>query len=165
MITAAVEIAGDRFEAEVVGWGRSDVWRCFHCAELFVDESSAAEHFGTSERQNPACQIDIAEYREMESRMVRYNEEDADIHREMRRMDGEHRQALRREEEIGYARGLAAQHHELAGWDSERYGYTTLFNAIEAAIEWHPHKTFGISVKAFNNAMVAEVSRANEVPR
>ena len=88
--------------------GRVDAWRCFHCDETFTDASSATEHFGASERQNPACQIDIAEYRSMEARMVRYNDEDADIHRQMYGMKNEHQQALRRAEEDGYAKGLAA---------------------------------------------------------
>ena len=33
-------------------------WRCFHCAELFEDQDSAAEHFGTDwfcEDYRPAC--------------------------------------------------------------------------------------------------------------
>ncbi|USN16384.1 hypothetical protein PLUTO_00680 [Luteibacter phage vB_LflM-Pluto] len=81
-------------------------WRCFHCDEVFTIREQAALHFGTSERQNPACQIDIAEYRAMEARMVRYNEEDADIHRRMARMQSEHASALRRAEEAGYAKAL-----------------------------------------------------------
>lgn len=82
-------------------------WRCFHCDESFNDESSAALHFGTRISHDPACTIDVAKYREMEKRMESYNEEDAEIHRTMYAMQGRHREALIREEEKGYARGLA----------------------------------------------------------
>jgi len=82
-------------------------WRCFHCSEAFTDAESAALHFGTHERQEPACIIDIAKYREMEALQLRYLDEDADVHRTMRRMETDHQQALRRAEESGYAKGLA----------------------------------------------------------
>lgn len=102
-----IELAADptlRRDGEAVAQG--DVWRCFHCNESFGTGESAAEHFGTSERQLPACQIDIAAYREMEQRSFRYQEEDTDLHRAMYRMQIEHQVALQREEERGYARGL-----------------------------------------------------------
>ncbi|KWH57856.1 hypothetical protein [Burkholderia cepacia] len=82
-------------------------WRCFHCDEVFTDAESATLHFGRSERQSPACSIDIAEYRSMEQRMHAYNEEDSELHRTMYRMQAQHQTDLRREEEKGYARGLA----------------------------------------------------------
>lgn len=81
-------------------------WRCFMCDEVFTTEQTAAEHFGTRQSHQPACTINIKEYRKMEARMERYNEEDADIHRAMYRQQGEHSEALLREEEKGYARGL-----------------------------------------------------------
>jgi hypothetical protein len=84
----------------------SPVYTCFHCKEEFITDEDAALHFGTSLAQVPACTIDAAEYRAMEERMRRYNEEDADIHREMHRMAGAHVTALKREEERGYAKGL-----------------------------------------------------------
>ncbi|HEP6431534.1 TPA: hypothetical protein VDB83_005866 [Burkholderia cenocepacia] len=82
-------------------------WRCFHCGEVFEGRDAAALHFGTTERQVPACTIDVAEYRAMEQRMSRYNEEDTDLHREIYRLQARHQSDLRREEEKGYARGLA----------------------------------------------------------
>lgn len=81
-------------------------WLCFHCDESFTDREAAAIHFGTHEHQRPACLIDAAEYRRMEAKEARYAEEDADCHRAMHRMAGEHQQALRRAEEAGYAKGL-----------------------------------------------------------
>lgn len=82
-------------------------WRCFHCDEVFSTSDDAKVHFGPTEYSTPACQINAAEYREMKERMRRYNDEDADIHRQMYGMQGEHATALIREEEKGYARGLA----------------------------------------------------------
>lgn len=88
------------------GWNARAPWRCFHCDETFTDSDAAAEHFGRSEFQQPACQIDIAEYRKMEEVNRRHCEEDTDLHRTMYAMQSDHQIALRREEEKGYARGL-----------------------------------------------------------
>lgn len=92
--------------------GSEPAWRCFHCDAQFTGEAGAREHFGASEAQQPACLIDIAEYRSMEEANRRHCEEDTDLHREIHRLQCEHQQALRREEEKGYARGLAAQGSE-----------------------------------------------------
>jgi hypothetical protein len=82
-------------------------WRCFHCDEVFDDAPSAREHFGTSLMHEPACQIDIAKFREMERRVELCNAEDSDLHREIHKAESDGRQAARRAEEAGYARGLA----------------------------------------------------------
>lgn len=87
-------------------------WRCFHCDEVFTDRAQAAIHFGTHERHHPGCQIDVAEYRRMAQVCESYGEEDAEIHRLMRRQEFEHAAAVRRAEEAGYARGL---HDAFAG--------------------------------------------------
>lgn len=90
-------------------------WRCFYCDEVFTDRESAHLHFGAGnflDQKTPGCQIDIAAYRAMEETVRRYQEEDADIHRSMHRMAGEHALALRREEEKGYARGLRDAENE-----------------------------------------------------
>ncbi len=81
-------------------------WRCFHCSEYFSEHADAAVHFGTHERQNPACLIDISEYRAMEELHKKNLEEDTELHRAMFHLKGEHALALRRAEEAGYARGL-----------------------------------------------------------
>lgn len=89
----------------------NDMWRCFYCDETFADREAAALHFGTgnglTSMDTPGCQIDLAEYRRAEAENASYREEDAAIHRQMRRMESEHRLALRRAEEAGYAKGLA----------------------------------------------------------
>jgi hypothetical protein len=97
-LTAAISISAE------------EEWRCFYCDEVFSDREAAALHFGngngyTSEGK-PGCQIDLAEYRRMEAKEARYAEEDADCHRAMRRQETEHKQALQRAEEAGYAKGL-----------------------------------------------------------
>lgn len=84
----------------------SEEWRCFHCDEVLTDRESAAIHFGTHECQRPACLIDAAEYRRMEAKEASYAAEDAAIHRQMWGMHNEHRAALRRAEEAGYAKGV-----------------------------------------------------------
>lgn len=110
----SLNIINKREDCHVCGVARPPVkvdeqmpWRCFHCDEVFSDATSAAEHFGTSERQQPACQIDVAEYRRMEEINRRHCEEDTDLHRQMYALKCEHQRALLREEEKGYARGLA----------------------------------------------------------
>jgi hypothetical protein len=103
-------------------------WRCFHCDEVFTDEAAAREHFGSYGPRilsEPACQIDAAEYRAMEQRMADYNAEDADIHRQMARMECEHKTALRREEEKGYARGVADQRKEF-----QALGYVSVSEVV-----------------------------------
>ena len=84
----------------------AQVWTCFHCGEVCADADAARLHFGSSEHQQPGCQIDLAEYRRMEEVNRRHCEEDTELHRAMSRMECEHQQALRREEEAGYAKGL-----------------------------------------------------------
>lgn len=93
--------------AQATPQSKQTVWRCFHCDETFTDAESAALHFGKSVMQSPACLIDIAEYRAMEQRMRSYNEEDTALHREIHGLQAQHQVALKREEEKGYARGLA----------------------------------------------------------
>lgn len=81
-------------------------WRCFHCHEIFTDARDAAIHFGPSMYGSAACQIDAEKFREMESYVARYRDEDSDLHREIHRLRAEHYVALRREEEKGYARAV-----------------------------------------------------------
>lgn len=111
----------------------SDVgWRCFHCGETFTDSHAATLHFGTTEIQSPACAIDIAEYRAMEVRMRDYNNEDTELHREIASLRRKHAAELRREEEKGYARGLAAKDVDLERirFDSWLKGWTEAFEKM-----------------------------------
>jgi hypothetical protein len=82
-------------------------WRCFHCDEVFIDETAAREHFGETLCADPACQIDMTDVRAMENQLRQYHEEDTVLHREIHALKADHAVALRREEEKGYARGLA----------------------------------------------------------
>jgi len=89
-------------------------WTCFHCGETFTDSLAALEHFGPSGMSDAACQIDIKAFREMEEFTARCRAEDSDTDRAMYRMRAENTVALRREEEAGYAKGLADARKELA---------------------------------------------------
>lgn len=96
-------------------------WRCFLCDEVFADRDSAALHFGTSLMHEPACQIDITKYRDMERQVERCNAEDSDVQREMYGMQYRHQFELQREEEKGYARGLRDQQGETLKWAVDRW--------------------------------------------
>ena len=84
-------------------------WRCFHCDECFTTKEAALEHFGPHELADPACQIDIGRFREMETYFERCQAEDSDSDRQFYAMRADHAQALKREEEKGFERGLKTQ--------------------------------------------------------
>lgn len=81
-------------------------WRCFHCNEVFYEESAARLHFGSSEMGDPACQVDAATLRSLEAELAGYREEDTELHRALAAKVSEMGLAVRRAEELGYARGL-----------------------------------------------------------
>jgi hypothetical protein len=84
-----------------------EVWKCFHCGEICQTKEEATLHFGKSEIQEPICKVDQAKYRELEALVARYANEDSDVDREFHAMQCRQSTALRREEEKGYAKGLA----------------------------------------------------------
>jgi hypothetical protein len=65
-----------------------------------------------------------------------------------------------------YERELARQPQpgRVEGWDTSRYGYNALFNAISDAVTWHENKTFGISVAAFERAMQRAPTASTQEP-
>lgn len=88
-------------------------WRCFHCDEMFTTQVDAENHFGRYEHDTPACVIKasgefalLRALRNAESQLLRYHSEDSDVMRAMASMQSDHIQALSREEEKGYARGV-----------------------------------------------------------
>jgi len=88
-------------------------WRCFHCDSLFTNPKHAAEHFGVSEGDVPACKLSNSEghlvtlIRKLQRELDDYRQEDSDVLRAWMSKESEHQQQLIREEEKGYARGLA----------------------------------------------------------
>lgn len=91
-------------------------WRCFHCDEVFTNPKHAAEHFGAEMHDTPACKLGatkghlITLIRKLQRELSSYRHEDSDIMRSMLSMlsmESEHQQQMIREEEKGYARGLA----------------------------------------------------------
>ena len=91
-------------------------WRCFHCGETFTKAQArwARQHFGADEGALPVCQMRLPgehqllnALRNAEEELARYRAEDSDLMRALYAMQSDHAQALRREEERGYERGLA----------------------------------------------------------
>jgi hypothetical protein len=105
-------------DAEIAGAALSlkqppeKTWRCFHCDEVFTTAREAASHFGGEEGALTACQIKAFEFhlvhriRDLEDQLARYRAEDSDVMRSIMTLEADHRQALIRAEEQGYARGL-----------------------------------------------------------
>lgn len=98
-------------------------WRCFHCGEAFTkaQERWAREHFGASQDSQPVCLIRsagegalIALVRKQEDALAAYRAEDSDMMRAVYSMQADHAQALRREEERRYAKGVADARREQA---------------------------------------------------
>lgn len=100
-------------------------WTCFHCGETFpgnfAGSRRARDHFGHDPLSDPACRIKAGEERgllmalrraeatikEQAIELARYRIEDSDKDRLIHGLIVDHQVALRREEEKGYARGLA----------------------------------------------------------
>src|SRR3569623_128583 len=87
-------------------------WRCFHCDEVFTSHKWALEHFGADCSATPACQIKggdghlVTHIRKLEAELASYRSEDTDLLRAIYAFEADPRQALIREEERGYARGV-----------------------------------------------------------
>jgi len=114
-------------------------WTCFHCGETFTTPGSARDHFGGSIDAEPGCLIRVQlgdergllyALRQAEADLARYRNEDSDTDRAMHAMRDDHQRALLREEEKGYARGLADGRIEPTPF----CGYT-LEQAAQAAVD------------------------------
>lgn len=88
-------------------------WTCYHCGETFKKPGLAKLHFGGTMGALTGCQIKFGEemgllmqLREAERLLEAWRNEDTELHREIARIQSEHRRALQREEEKGYERGL-----------------------------------------------------------
>jgi hypothetical protein len=90
-------------------------WRCFFCDEVFTGFKHAAEHFGVDdacEADIPACKLTSHEghlvtyIRKLEKELRRYMSEDSDVMRSIQALEADHRTALTRAEEKGYAKGV-----------------------------------------------------------
>lgn len=87
-------------------------WRCFHCGELFRSTRAARIHFGGNISDDAGCVLKGYEIgllgiiREQQDQLERFRSEDSDLLRVIATMEADHRQALIRAEEEGYARGL-----------------------------------------------------------
>jgi hypothetical protein len=90
-------------------------WRCFHCDETFTkaQERWAREHFGGDQHELPVCQMRLpgehhllTVLRKAQDELIAYRTEDTDLWRAVYAQADDHAQALRREEEKGYERGV-----------------------------------------------------------
>ena len=101
-------------------------WRCFHCDEVFITKESAMAHFGKYDGSLTACELSKVDgglavtVRRLEDELGRYYVEDSDMDRKLNGIFADHRQALIREEEIGFAKGLAAREATIAELESNR---------------------------------------------
>jgi hypothetical protein len=86
-------------------------WTCFHCGEHFEGNlagyRAARLHFGPTPAAEPMCTMSARKVRSLEEDLGRYWQEDTELHRQIRALEATHATELRREEEKGYARGLA----------------------------------------------------------
>lgn len=98
-------------------------WVCFHCGEAFpgnfAGSRAAREHFGALPDAIPGCRLRMRAGEKSLLRRIRWLEgelselrarvaaEDTDKDRTLYAMAADHSQALIREEEKGYARGVA----------------------------------------------------------
>ena len=97
-------------------------WRCFHCGDTFTRAQKrwAREHFGRDSMAEPVCLIRSAgesalltALRNAEDELAQRRAEDSDVLRAMWAMSADHAEALKREEERGYARGVADARKEM----------------------------------------------------
>jgi hypothetical protein len=100
-------------------------WRCFHCGDLFTDESCARDHFGPDEGSKPACQIKagaegslvkaIREVeRQLEEAWAAIHEESTEAAKAYYNQQTRHYAQLQAAEEAGYERGLVDARTEAA---------------------------------------------------
>lgn len=120
---AQLHVERDEAIARAAELEDNQVWRCFHCDEVFKDSESAILHFGKSDMERPACLLDgggLTALRDAEAEIARYRDEDSDVDRQFHAIHSKHAIELLREEEKGYARGLRDAKYEGAKWDDER---------------------------------------------
>lgn len=86
-------------------------WTCFHCGMHFGGNfkgwQEAFHHFGSDVQGDAWCQYTARQVRGLEDLLRSYQQEDTPRDRHLASIQAEHVTALRREEERGYARGMA----------------------------------------------------------
>jgi hypothetical protein len=104
-------------------------WVCFFCGDTFRTPGAAEDHFGGTMGSTAACRIKFGDemgllmglrktekrVRELEAQIAN---EDTPKDRELARIRSEHSDALKREEEAGFARGIADMRKH--GWRLRR---------------------------------------------
>lgn len=87
-------------------------WRCFHCDAVFTNQYEAGIHFGADVAGTCACVLPherhlVEHIRDLEGLLNEYRGDRDQITRSIMTLEADHRSALQREEEKGYARGLS----------------------------------------------------------
>lgn len=93
-------------------------WRCFHCDEVFTNVRAAGIHFGADCASTCACVLPheqhlVEHIRDLEKQLDEYRTESNSIMRSIMTLEADHQQALVREEEKGYERGMLDMRKEL----------------------------------------------------
>ena len=88
-------------------------WRCFHCDGVFKTFSSARDHFGDSQLEEPACKIKgsseeglVKRIRELQFELAKFYHETTEIDRYLAGRVFDHAAEIANAEDKGYARGL-----------------------------------------------------------
>mgnify|MGYP003386030355 CR=1 FL=1 len=96
-------------------------WTCFHCGETFTLVGLAEDHFGTRQHAETGCQIKkghernlLHQIRELENEIAHYRNETDEESKKYYARQSDHAQALIREEEKGYNKGVSDMRAELA---------------------------------------------------
>lgn len=98
-------------------------WRCFHCDEVFADQKAAQEHFGIDEMTSCAGCIEkvnggeiglLRRVRDLEQQLIPYLSESDAVSNYVAGKMTAHAQALIREEERGYDKGVQEAKAEYA---------------------------------------------------
>lgn len=138
-----VEFTDGRFTIESSDAHHELSWRCFHCDEVFTDADKAREHFGGERDDEPACRLNETEggtlklYCDALAQVRSYQDETDLTSKYFYEMGCTHHQALIREEEKGYARGLrdgqniAAQGVSAVTFGHDQFTCTVFFKKTE----------------------------------
>lgn len=86
-------------------------WRCFHCDAVYTNEFEAGIHFGADQAGTCACVMPheqhlVEKIRDLERQLDSYRDDRDSIMLSITTLEGQQQDALRREEEKGYERGV-----------------------------------------------------------
>ena len=139
-------------------------WTCFFCGETFTTPGAARDHFGGDLLSLAGCQIKAGDergllmaLRKAEDELTRYRAEDSDADRRHNALAADHAQALKREEERGYDKGVSDMAAQLATVTAE--------NArLREALQFYANRETWIAVSLFADPPCGEIVYDFDVP-